>query len=417
MIAVIGKSTIDGNISAPPSKSYTIRALICAALANGGSKLYNFLLAEDSDAAVRTLSGIGAVISFDKDGWRVNGGKLQAPNGELFCGESAATLRFLTAICSLIEGESRLTFGPSLAKRPIAPLLDALRDLGVAIRQEDKTVIVKGGKVEGGIVELDGDISSQFVSSLLMAAPLMEKGLSISLSSAPVSIPYIKMTLDILDHFGIKVETDTKLRKYKVAPQHYNASDVIIEGDWSSASCPLALGASGGFTCVSGLNARSFQADKIMLKLLERMGVTVQIHSHKVTASKCMLNALEADLTNSIDLLPVLAALAALAEGQSILKGIAKARLKESNRVLAMREGLNRMGIAVSEEEDNLIITGGKPNGAEIDSYGDHRIAMAFSIIGAAVGNTRIRGAECVGKTYPMFWQDFKSLGGKVAIK
>jgi 3-phosphoshikimate 1-carboxyvinyltransferase len=414
MNAIISKSTIAGGIGIVPSKSYTIRALVCAVLANGSSRVSNPLIAEDTIAAVGSLCGIGAGITFEKYSWLVRGGRLKPPDCELFCGESAATLRFLSAVCSLIKGESRLTFGPSLAKRPVVPLLQALESLGAITQRKDNTIIIEGGGVKGGTVKLAGDISSQFISALLIAAPLMDKGLTIRLSSAPVSVPYLKMTLEILEYFDIDVETSADLKNYKIAPQSYCAKDIVIEGDWSAASYPLALGASGGRASVSGLNIRSFQADRIMLELLQQMGAIVEISSKNVTVSTGKLKAIETDLTDSIDLLPTLAALAALAEGQSVFKGIAKARLKESNRVLAMKDGLTRMGIEISEEEDRLLITGGKPIGTAIDSYKDHRIAMAFSIIGAAVGNTVITDAECVAKTYPTFWQDFKALGGKV---
>jgi 3-phosphoshikimate 1-carboxyvinyltransferase len=189
-----------------------------------------------------------------------------------------------------------------------------------------------------------------------------------------------------------------------------------VEGDWSSASYFLALGATAGQISVNNLNRNSLQGDKIVLNLLEEMGARVDLNGDTVTVSRSGLTAITADLTDSIDLLPTVAVLAALAEGRSVLNGISRARLKESNRVAAVAEGLGRMGISVTEAEDRLTIDGGKPRGAIIDSHGDHRIAMAFAVLGATIGGTTIEGAECVAKTYPGFWQNLKKVGGRLEI-
>jgi 3-phosphoshikimate 1-carboxyvinyltransferase len=204
--------------------------------------------------------------------------------------------------------------------------------------------------------------------------------------------------------------------QFKISRQDYKPIEYTVEGDWSSASYLLALGAVSGQVDVTGLNYHSFQGDRIMLNLLQSMGAEVIMNKNSVTVRKAELKAITADLSNCIDLLPTLAVLAAVAEGESIFTGISRARLKESNRVLALKDGLARMGIPITEEEDRLVITGTKPVSANIDSFGDHRIAMAFSILGSVAGDTAIEGAECVAKTYPDFWQAFKKLGGKVNL-
>ena len=198
--------------------------------------------------------------------------------------------------------------------------------------------------------------------------------------------------------------------------QRYKAAKYSVEGDWSSASYLLALGALSGETEVEGLNPESLQGDRMILNFLREMGAWVEINKDSVTVRKSTLKAIQADLSDCIDLLPTVAVLAAAANGVSRFVGIERARIKESNRVSALREGLERMGIRVGEERDSLTITGSRPKGSVIDSRDDHRIAMAFSILGSAVGETMINNAECVSKTYPTFWEVLKGLGGEVKI-
>ncbi len=416
MKALINSSEINGRAAAPPSKSYTIRSLMCAALANGESRILNPLISDDTGAAAEVLGQVGADVRKKKGWWQVRGGHLHKPEGDLFCRDSAATFRFMTAISSLVPGRCRLAPGPSLASRPIEPLLSALAQLGVKCRLEDKTVIVDGGRLQGGTVRLPGDISSQFITALLLIAPLAEAGITIRLTTPPGSKPYLEMTLDCLKKFGISIEASDDLLQFEASRQDYKPAVYQVEGDWSSASYLLALGAISGQVEVTSLNRQSFQGDRIMLNLLQEMGTEVIINKNSVTVRKSRLKAITADLTDCIDLLPTLAMLAAVADGKSRFYGISRARLKESNRVLALREGLERMDVPVTEEEDGFIITGAKPIGAAINSFGDHRIAMAFSILGAVTAETTIEGAECVAKTYPHFWQTFEKLGGKVEL-
>jgi 3-phosphoshikimate 1-carboxyvinyltransferase len=261
-----------------------------------------------------------------------------------------------------------------------------------------------------------GDISSQFVSALLLVSPLAETGVTIRLTTPPESRPYLEMTLDCLKRFGIEVKASADMRRFKIPKQEYTPAVYKIEGDWSSASYLLALGAVAGWVEVVNLSTDSLQGDRIMLNLLREMGTDVSVSGDSVAVRQSKLKTITADLADCIDLLPTMAVLAALAEGRSIFSGIGRARLKESNRVMAVRDGLEKMAVSVIEEEDRMVIDGTQPKGAEIDSFGDHRIAMAFSILGSVAGNTVITGAECVSKTYPEFWQAFESLGGKVKL-
>ena len=416
MKALIHKSQVKGKVRAPSSKSYTIRGLMCAALAKGESEIIHPLSSDDTEASIDVLSKVGVHIRQEEDLWRVSGGNFHEPDTELFCGESAATLRFMTAICSLIPGKCELVSGPSLAKRPIKPLVQALRQLGVncSCQSETAPVIVEGSRLKGGVAELAGDISSQFVSALLFISPFAEEGVTIRLTTPLESKPFVLMTLECLGRFGIRVSQ--ALNQFEIPKQAYRPAKYEVEGDWSSASYFLALGAISGGVEVENLNPESLQGDKIMLNFLRDMGALVEVNENSVVVKKSRLNALRADLSDCIDLLPTLAVLAAVADGVSELTGIERARIKESNRVAAVKEGLERMGIKATEEKNRLVVTGSEPRGSVIDSQSDHRVAMAFSILGSVVGGTTINGAECVAKTFPQFWDILKSIGGEVKI-
>ena len=412
----LNKSEVHGQVNAPASKSYTIRGLMCAALARGESQIINPLRSDDTEAAVEVLQKIGVNIRQEKGLWRVSGGNFNEPATELFCSDSAATLRFMTAICSLIHGKCRLTAGPSLSSRPVDTLVRALGQLGVNCSSQGKVppVMVEGGRLIGGRTEIPGDVSSQFISALLLIAPLAENRMSIRLTTPLKSKPYVLMTLDCLEKFGIKVSQAAN--RFDVVRQTYKPTEYEVEGDWSSASYFLALGATSGEMETGNLNPESLQGDKVILDLLQNMGALVEVNGDSVTVKKSKLKAIRADLSDCIDLLPTLAVLAAAADGVSEFTGIARARIKESNRVAAVREGLERMGVEVNEEENRLTISGAVTKGAVIDSKGDHRIAMAFSVLGAMVGDTTINGAECVTKTFPEFWGILEGIGGKLEI-
>jgi len=412
----IYKSEAKGKVIAPPSKSYTIRGLMCAALAKGKSEIIHPLSSDDTEAALNVLSQVGIRVGQKGYLWQVSGGDFCEPDTDLFCGESAATLRFMTALCSLIPGKCRLTAAPSLARRPVKPLVQALRQLGVdcLYRGEEASVVVKGGRLRGGVIELPGDISSQFVSALLLISPFAEEGVSIRLTTLLESKPFVLMTLNCLRRFGIEVKASEDLREFEIFKQTYRPAKYWVEGDWSSASYLLALGAVCGEVEVKNLNPESLQGDKMILDFLRDMGARVKVNKNSVTVRKSRLSAIRADLSDCIDLLPTMAVLAAVADGVSEFVGIERARIKESNRVSALREGLERMGIKVGEEGNKLTVTGSIPKGSVVDSKGDHRIAMAFSVLGSVVGETIIDSAECVSKTFPQFWDELKSIGGKV---
>jgi 3-phosphoshikimate 1-carboxyvinyltransferase len=418
MRALISRSSISGKAAAPPSKSYTLRGLACSALATGKSEILHPLSSDDTGAACAVLQQIGVGIEENNGSWMIKGGSFHQPGADLFCGESAGTLRFMTAICSLVPGTCRLTAAPSLARRPILPLIGALNRMGIKCSASGGStpVTVEGMKVRGGTVDLPGDISSQYVTALLFIAPLTADGLTIRLTSPLESKPYVMMTLDCMKDFGVKVQHSPDLSSFTVKPQPYHAAKYTVEGDWSSASYLLALGAAAGKTEVTNLAAKSRQADRDIWILLNRMGADILAGQDSITVKQSNLKAFRADLSDCIDLLPTVSVMAALADGVSELSGVKRARLKESDRIAAVKAGMERMGIEVHEEEDRMLITGTRPRGTVIDSAGDHRIAMAFSILGVVAGDTVIEGAECVSKTFPGYWDVLRSLGAGVEI-
>jgi 3-phosphoshikimate 1-carboxyvinyltransferase len=416
MKASISKSKVDGSVNAPSSKSYTIRGLMCAALARGTSEIINPLGSDDTEAAMEVLEKVGVTIRQLEDHWEVKGGQFHQATSDLFCRESAATFRFMTAVSALLPGKHRLTAGPSLSSRPVGPLIEAMRQLGIHCASEGglPPVTVDGGGLHGGTTELPGDISSQFVTALLLVAPRASKEMTIRLTTPLESAPFVLMTLDTMQWFGVSVAFSEEMDTFQVVPQPYKPTRYQVEGDWSSASYPLALGALAGEVTIGNLSPESLQADRKILDLLQDMGASVIVKGNSVTVRKSRLRAIKANLSNCIDLLPTVAVLAATADGVSQLTGIERARLKESDRVAAVREGLERMAVPVTVEEDRMMITGASPKGAVIDSKADHRIAMAFALLGTVASETLIEGAECVSKTYPEFWEEMKSLGAEV---
>jgi 3-phosphoshikimate 1-carboxyvinyltransferase len=417
----IHKSEVKGGVRAPSSKSYTIRGLMCAALARGRSEIVYPLSSDDTEASLGVLGKVGIRVRQRGDFWQVTGGEFHEPSGDLFCGESAATLRFMTAISSLIPGKCRLVAAPALSKRPIKPLVQALGQLGVDCScpegSEGPPVVVNGGTLKGGVVELRGDVSSQFLSALLFIAPFAEEGIGIRLSTSLESKPFVLMTIECLREFGVNVEGQAEdFGEFAVSKQAYRPTKYQVEGDWSSASYFLALGALSGEIEVENLNLESLQGDKMILNFLRDMGASVELRKNSVVVRKSRLNAIQADVSNCIDLLPTMAVLAAAADGASEFTGIDRARIKESNRVAALGEGLGRMGIKVAEEKNRLTIVGAEPKGSVIDAWDDHRIAMAFGVLGLVAGGTVINDAECVSKTFPQFWDAIKSVGGRVKI-
>jgi 3-phosphoshikimate 1-carboxyvinyltransferase len=444
MKIAINKSNIRGKVVTPSSKSMTIRALFCAALSKGDSQIHNPLISDDTNYAMSVLGKVG-ITANDIDGvWHVSGGHFKIPNEELYCGESATTMRFMTALASLLPGTIKLTGGPSLTQRPIRALVDALKMLGVkgsTATPLNPPVTIQGGTMKGGTAEIAGNVSSQYLSALLLIGSFAPVETVLKLTTPLTSRPYVLLTLQVLRHFNINVKHEGN--SFRVLRQRYEPCTITIEGDWSSASYFLALGAiSEEGVLVENISSSSRQGDRVILDYLRSMGADVRVVGNAVAVKKGEepLKPVHVDLSDSIDLLPTVAVLAALSNGESEIRGVQRARIKESNRVTAMKEGLGKLGVSVSEFKEYITIkglntekkededTGTKENLLEkavdffeeqkkpeivINSYNDHRVAMAFTIMGAALGDVIITNAECVKKTYPEFWKAFKNIGGE----
>ncbi len=418
MRIVIRKSEVNGNIRAPSSKSMTHRGVFCSALASGESKIDNPLISDDTVASLKAIQALGILVDQKEDSWHIKGETLKAPQDAIDCVESGTTLRFLTGICALVNGRSILKGGPSLSKRPIKPLLSALGHLGVRYDYENNVLPIKiygKGGFEGNEVTIRGDISSQFVSALLLIAPFACDYLKIKVTKRLESAPYVALTLDSLKAYGVNVETSNEFREFLVKRQEFKPTNFEVEGDWSSGAYMIAAGTMFGKTSIENLNKRSSQADSQIIGILSNMGAKIQSRESSVIAEKSILKGIEKDLTDIPDLFPIIAVLCSVAEGKSKLTGLKRLRIKESDRINTMQEGLKRMGIKTSYKNDTMIIHGGSPKGAKIYSQNDHRIAMAFGILGqVAEGETTILDAECVSKSYPNFWNDLELLGAQI---
>lgn len=408
-------SSLRGKLEPPSSKSVTHRALVCSALAQGESAIRRPLISDDTVATRRLIELLGPEVSGGDEEWRVKGGALTEPFAELDCGESGTTIRLMTAVCSLVEGVCKLTGGPSLSRRPMEPLVEGLKQLGVNV---DSTggrppVLVRGnGRIRGGEASIRGDISSQFISALLLVAPRGEKPTTLSITTPLESKPYVSITMDTQKLFGVNVEASEDMTEFKVKRQDYTPTEMTVEGDWSSAAFLLAAGAMTGGVSLGNLNMSSRQADKAIVDALKAMGGEIQDGDSSIEVREAHLRGFTMNVSDSPDIFPVLAALGATASGTSTLTGWRRLRYKESDRIEAMAEGLRKMGIQTALDGDTFTVKGGKPRGAAINPHQDHRIAMAFTILGlVADGETTINNAECVTKSYPGFWDDMEALG------
>jgi 3-phosphoshikimate 1-carboxyvinyltransferase len=393
----------------------THRMTILGALAEKKTMIGLPLVCDDTLATLNAVKTLGAKIESGEDKWIVEGGSLKAPGEAIHCGESGTTLRLMTVVCALVDGCVTLTASPSLSRRPMGPLMDALSGLGVDVQGEagypPVTVCGKGG-IGGGETTLPGHVSSQFVSALLLVAPMTRSPLMIRVTTPLQSWPYVEMTMDAMESFGVKASASPGRDVFTAPTRKYRASKVYVEGDWSSGSYLLAAGAVGGEVTVGNLNAGSSQADTAILDILSRMGAELTVKGDEVTCSRSQLKAVKADFSDCPDLFPIVSALCTVAEGTSELTGLGRLRLKESDRVVAMSEGLTRMGAEVAEDGGAVRITGGTVTGAELNPYNDHRIAMSLGVLAlAAEGETTILDAGCVTKSYPGFWVHLERLG------
>ena len=425
MADVIVKKTakLSGQVCAPPSKSYTQRMVIAAALSNGTSKISKPLLSEDTEATLRAVTALGAKVQISEGCWTIQGANpLIAAKEPIDCGESGATLRFMIPVAALAEGPSVLLFKGSLERRPVEPLLASLKELGSKAHVEKvcdtDEVFVEGGGISGGKTTIAGDVSSQFISGLMFACPMAKKDTEITLTSPLESADYVKMTEAVLSKHAVSIGIDDN-RLIIPSNQAYKPTDSKVPGDFSSAAFLLAAAAiTNSKVQINNLDYEGVQGDKAILAILKRMGVEGKVcpDSIEIEGTGGLLERFDVDAKNIPDLVPACTVLACYAKGVSRIFGARRLKLKESDRLSSLYSELTKMGAQIHVDDDGLTVRGGcRLHGAVIDPHNDHRIAMACAV--AALGaeaNTTIQNAECVRKSYPQFFTHLKQIGADV---
>ena len=404
-------------VSVPGSKSYTHRTLIAAALSDGLCTVRNPLRSQDTLLTLGALEKMGAGVEDRQATIVIQGlnGQLKPCAEPIYLANSGTSMRLLAGVAALGQGTYTLTGTPRMYHRPIGHLLEALNRLGIHARATEKKgcppVEIPGGQATGGETTINCSVSSQFLSALLLMAPCTPRGLSITVSHGPVSRPYIDMTVDILNRFGVRVQRDDYHRFAIDGGQGYRAGDYAVEPDASQAGYFWGAAAiTGGSVTVKGVTDASSQGDVGLAEVFGRMGCQVERDADGITVTGGKLRAVSVDMADMPDMVPTLAVVAAFAQGATVIENVAHLKAKESDRLAATCTELQKMGIDAVAESDRLVVTGGKPKGAEIQTYDDHRIAMSFAMAGMAVPGVSILDPHCVEKSFPEFWQVWDSL-------
>ncbi len=418
MEIIISPQSLGGKITCIASKSRAHRLLICAALSDAPVNLLINESSEDIDATVRCLISLGANIVKTADGFSVSPIKTVPKNPILDCGESGSTLRFILPVVGALGAEAKLKLSGRLPSRPLSPLWEELVRGGMTLSWENENTISCGGKLRSGTYTLPGNISSQFISGLLFALPLLSGESTLRLTGKTESAQYIAMTEEAIRQFNI--DFTYKDSTYSISgnqrPSYPEKTPLKVEGDWSNAAFWLVAGALGGGITLCGVNHASLQGDKAIVSLLKQFGAKVECNGDAVSVSKGNMHGMEIDASQIPDLVPILAVLAAAAEGETKIYGAERLRLKESDRLLTVCDMLTALGGKVLQTDDGLIIRGGTPlSGGTAQSAGDHRIAMSAAIASIlCTGPVTVQGAETVMKSYPKFWEHFSLLGGSI---
>jgi len=407
-------SFVNGELKAPPSKSMTQRAIAAALLADGQSLILFPSYCDDSLAAMSIAVSLGARVEPEAGRMKITGaGELREK--KLNCGESGLAIRLFSPVAALYDEEITMTGAGSLKKRPMHMIGDALNQLGVKCTSTDGFLpLTIRGPLKGGACEIDGSLSSQLLSGLLMSLPLADNDSVIKVNNLK-SKPYIDMTLEVLRDFGINIANKNYSLFEVPGRQQYMPMTYEVESDWSGGSFLLVAGAINGNIKVSGLRTNSFQSDMGILKALEKAGANVKISEGKIEVSKSDLQAFEFDATESPDLFPPLVALASYCKGVTKIKGASRLRHKESDRASSLSEEFGKMNIKVEIADDYLVVTGGEVKGAKVNSHDDHRIAMAEAVAAlGALDTVFIKDSHCIVKSYPGFFDDLRKVGAVV---
>ncbi len=434
MKAKVGISVLKGEVLAPPSKSYTHRAVVMASLAEQ-TIVKRPLLSADTTATIRACRALGAVIREKGDSLIVDGvkGKPSVPDSIIDVANSGTTLRLLMAVSALCDGTTVLTGDDSIRTRPNTPLINVLNQLGASVistRENGMAPIEVKGPMTGGEAVMDGSISSQFFSALLMACPLCRTRTVVKVDGELKSRPYVEITIEMLESAGIEielVEDDKGHLSFIIPPkQSYELTGYTVytvPGDFSSASYLLAAGALAGGGAGSGITVGGLypnkQGDAAIIPILQDMGANLEWDRARgeVRVNKSRLTGVTVDVGMTPDLVPTLAVLGARSGGEMVIENAGHVRYKETDRLHAMTVELTKMGVDITEEPDQLVIRGGGLHGARVSGWHDHRIVMALTVAGMVAGDTVIDTAESVDISYPGFFEAMKSLGGDIRLE
>lgn len=402
----------------PGSKSYTNRALLLASLAEGKSVIDKPLFSDDTEVMIKALEDLGVKIKKRNSHIVITGkaGKFSKPTSPLSLGNAGTGVRFLTAALAFQDFESVVTGNKRMQERPIKDLTEGLKELGAQIETNNGNPPVKIlSPINKRSAKIDGSASSQFISAILMAAPLSKEKITLKIKGKLTSLPYVKMTLDTMEDFGVKIK-NKRNKKFIIKPQVYSSAEYEVEADASSATYPLAIAAiTGGKTKIKNLGKHSLQADILFTDVLKKMGCRVRKTSSHITVKgpRTLKPLGNIDLNDLPDAAMTVAIVCAFAKGKSVLKNIYNLRLKETDRLKALATELRKIGIKAEEKNSSLTVYGNPDeiHAAEINTYNDHRIAMCFSVAGAKIPGIKILNPKCVSKTYPAFYEDLKSWG------
>lgn len=419
MSCKIEKSKISGNIVCPSNKSYTHRAIILGTLAEKTSILKNTLQSKDTHATIEACKKFGAQIKEIGNEITIEGIKeFKNQELEIDAQNSGTTIRIAAAVSSLIEGNTTLTGDESLKQRPMQQLLDALETLGAKCSSTDgKPPITVSGVIKGGEINIPGNISSQFSTALLLVAPRTEKGIVLNIEGDLVSKPYLDATINVMEKFGVKVNSIMPYKKYQISPQKYSSTTLTIPTDFSSIALLLSAAVLLGdeLTCEVTLGDLP-QGDEKIIDILEMLGVEVTLNDTTITVkSPEKLKGGKFDLKNTPDLLPPLAILALKTSYPIEIINVKHARYKETDRIAILSRELQKLGVKIKENEDGMILEApDKSQGAELNSENDHRLFMAFCIAGMFVGDCTVSNPESIAISYPNFISDMNKVGGKI---
>lgn len=419
-IEVKNNSTLQGKVNIPSSKSIGHRALICAALAEGNSVIKNINISKDIKATSGILEALGATISIsDKEIYVKGTTKVKKSASELFCNESGSTLRFLIPVAMLQEETVTFTGRGKLVERPLTPFYNIMEEQGIYYKNHNGMLPLEvKGLLKPGVFNIQGNVSSQFISGLMFALPILKGDSSIIVEGNLESRPYIDLTLDVLREFGVNIDNHNYEKFSIKGGQKYTAKNYTVEGDYSQAAFFLAAGLLKGAVECTNLKKDSLQGDKEFINIAKRMGGNIIEDANSLKSIESQLTATKIDASQVPDLVPILAVLASVSHGQTIIYNASRLRIKECDRLHAVTTELNALGANIEEKADSLIINGvNSLKGGKVKSWNDHRIAMSMTIASLVCENpVIIEDYKAIEKSYPHFYEDFVSLGGEITF-